>query len=303
MIEQLGDGQPGRRRLTRDLQDLADAVHDRDRRGIAVLDDAQQDRATPVLANDVLLNRPAVVHLPDILEKHCLPIDIFDRNVVEVGDGRRHRIGAHRVLRVADLGETRRQCQALGVDRVHHVRRSQARGLELDRVDIDHDLPELAPIRSRHGHAVHRGKLLAQVVQSVIVELLFIEAVGAQGELQHRNARGIELHHDRWVYAGGQQGADRICCRDDLGDGQIDANVRLEIDLLDIEAVEGLRLDVLDTVDVRADRVLAIGADPLLHLGRGQAGVLPDDRHHRNVDLREDVLRHDHDGRDAQEHN
>src|SRR6202007_2847979 len=174
-IKKIDDGQPGRRRLTRDLQDLADAVHDRDRRGIAVLDDAHQDRATPVRANDVLLNRPAVVHLPDIPQKHCLPIDIFDRNVVEVDDGRRHRIGAHRVLRVADLGETRRQCQALGVDRVHHVQRSQALGLELDRVDIDHDLPELAPIRSRHGNAVHRGELLAQVVQSVIVELLFIE--------------------------------------------------------------------------------------------------------------------------------
>ena len=58
------------------------------------------------------------------------------------------------------------------------------------RVDVDHDLPELAAVRSRKGHAVHRRKLLAQVVDPIIVELLLAEAVGGQAELQHRNARG-----------------------------------------------------------------------------------------------------------------
>jgi hypothetical protein len=46
-----------------------------------------------------------------------------------------------------------------------------------------------------------------------------------------------------------------------------------------------------------------VGGDALLHLRHAQTRVLPDHRHHRNVDLREDVLRHDRDGRDAQKHN
>ena len=208
MIEQLVDAQPGRRGRAGDLEDLADSVDDRDGRGIAVLEDAQQHGAPAVVADDVLLHRPAVVHLADILEEHRLPVGVFDRNVIEVGDGHGHRIGAHRVLRVADLGETRRQGQVLGIDRVHHVRRGQASGLKLERVDVDHDLPVLAAVRGRKGHARHRGKLLAQVVEPVIVELLLVEAVGGEAELQHRNARGVVLHHDRRLDARRHQGAD-----------------------------------------------------------------------------------------------
>ena len=122
------------------------------------------------------------------------------------------------------------------------------------------------------------SELLAQVVDPVIVELLFIEPIGAQAELQDRNARGIVRHHGRRLYAGRHQGADRICRRDDLGDREIEVDVRLEIDLLDRDAVECLRLHIFDAVDVRADRVLAIGGDALFHLRRAQAGVLPDHR-------------------------
>ncbi len=303
LIEQLVDAQPGRRRRAGDLQDLADPVDDRDGRGIAVLDDAQQHGAPAVVADDVLLHRPAVVHLADVLQEYRLPVDVFDRNVVEVGDGRRHRIGAHRVLRIADLGETRRQGQVLRIDRVHHVRRGQASGLKLERIDIDHDLSVLAAVRGRKGHARHRGKLLAQVVEPVVIELLLTETVGAEAELQHRNARGVVLHHDRRLDAGRHQGADCIRRRDDLRDGEVEVDVGLEINLLDRDAVEGLRLHVLDAGHVGADRVLAVGRDALLHLRHAQAGVLPDHRHHRNVDLREDVLRHDRDGRNAEKHN
>ena len=57
----------------------------------------------------VLLHRPAVVHLADILQEHRLPVHVFDWNVVEIIDAHRHRIGAHRVLGIADFGETGRQ--------------------------------------------------------------------------------------------------------------------------------------------------------------------------------------------------
>jgi len=59
------------------------------------------------------------------------------------------------------------------------------------------------------------------------------------------------------------------------------------------------RLHVLDAGYVGTHRVLAIGRDSLLHLRRAEAAVLPDHRHHRNVDFREDILRHDPDGGDA----
>ncbi len=105
MIEQLVDAQPGRRGRARDLQHLADPIDDRKRRRVAVLDDAQQDGALAVFMDDVLLHRPSVVHLADILQKHCGSARVSDRNVVEVVDRHGHRVGAHGVLGVPDLGE------------------------------------------------------------------------------------------------------------------------------------------------------------------------------------------------------
>ena len=161
--------------------------------------------------DDVLLHRPAVVDLADILQEHRLPVHVFDWNIVEIRDAHRHRIGAHRVLGIADLGETGRQSQILSVDGVDHVRRRQASGLKLERIDIDHDLAVLAAVRGWKGHALHRSKLLAQVVEPVVIELLLTEAVGREAELQHRNGRGVVLHYDRRLDAGRQHGADQLC--------------------------------------------------------------------------------------------
>jgi hypothetical protein len=303
LIEQLVDAETGRRRRARGIKDLADPVDDRHRRGVAVFEHAQQHGTPAVVADDVLLHGPAVMHLADVLEEHRLPIDIFDRNVVEISDAHGHRVGAHRVLRVADLGEARRQRQVLSIDSVHHVCRGQASGLKLDWIDIDHDLPVLAAIRGGKRHALNRRKLLPQVVEPVVIELLLAVTVGLEAELQHRNARGIVRHHDWRLDAGRHHGADRIRCRDDLRDGEVEVDVGLEINLLHRDAVEGLRLHVLDAVHAGTHRVLAVGRDALLHLRHAQARVLPDHRHHRNVDLREDVLRHDHDRGDAEKQN
>ena len=53
-------------------------------------------------------------------------------------DGR--RVGAHRVLGVADLRGAGRQREILGVDRIDDVERRQALGLQLGGIEVDHDL-------------------------------------------------------------------------------------------------------------------------------------------------------------------
>ena len=58
------------------------------------------------------------------------------------------------------------------------------------------------------------------------------------------------------------------------------------------DAGERGRLDVLDVAHRRRQAALVLGRDPLAHLLRRQAVVVPDDRDHRDVDLREDVGRH-----------
>ncbi len=113
-----------------------------------------------------------------------------------------------------------------------------------------------------------------------------------QGELQHGNARRIELHDYRRLDARRHQRTNRVGGGNDLRNRQVEIDVGLEIDLLHRQTIEGLRLHVLDAIDVGTDGILAVGADALLHLRRGQTGVLPDDRHHRDAYLWEDVRRH-----------
>jgi hypothetical protein len=277
--------------------------HDGQRRSVAVLDDAQQNGPFAVLAHDILLHCRGIPDLPDVLQKDGCAIGELDRDVVESLDRRGHRIGEDRVLLLADLGQARRQRQVLGIHRVDDVGRRQALGLQLRRVDIDHDLPVFSAVRSRERDARDRGQLLAQVVVAVVVELLLVEIVGSQAELQDRNARGIVAHDDRGLDAGRQQHAYVVCSRNDLCDGEVDIDVRLKEDLLHGDAVERLRLHVLDAGHARADRILAVGAHALLHFGGAQPRVLPDDVDDRNVDLGEDVDRHDGNRRQPEKQN
>ncbi len=301
LIEQLVDREAGRRRRARGLQRRADRIDDRERRGISVLDDAEQHRAPPVLAHDVLLHQPAVVHLAHVLHEDGGAVHHLDRDVVEVVDAGRCGVGAHRILRIADLRGARRQGQVLGIDRVHHVERREPLGDEFRRIEVDHDLAVLAARGRRQGNTRNRRQLLAHPVDAIVVELLLVQGIRAQADLQHRHARGVELHHDRRLDAGRHQRTDGIGRCDDLRDREVEIDVRLEVDLLHRQTGHGLRFDVLDAADAGADRILAVGGDALLHLGRAQPGIAPDHGHHRDPDLREDVGAHAVDRCDAEE--
>ncbi len=200
----------------------------------------------------------------------------------------------------ADPCGSRRQRQVLGIDRIHDVERRQSPGQQLVRVDIDHNLPIFAAGRRRQRDAGNRRQILANAVNTEIIELLFVQAVRIEAELQHRNARRIELYDDGRLDPGRHQRPNGIRRRNDLCDSKVEIDVWLEVDLLDRQTIEGLRFHVLDAVDVGADGVLAVGADALLHFRRGETGVLPNHRHHGNADFGKDICRHRPDRGDAE---
>jgi hypothetical protein len=144
--------------------------------------------ASTILAYDVLLNQPAVVNLADVLHEDRGTVDDLDRDIVEIVDGRRRRIGANGVLLVAHLCRARWQRQILRIHRVRDVERGQAFGHKLRRIDIDHDLAVFASGRGRQRDARNRRQLLAHPIDAVVVELLLVESVGAQADLQDRHA-------------------------------------------------------------------------------------------------------------------
>ncbi len=303
LVEQLGDLQPRRRRGARHVQGLLDRVDDAERRGVAVLDDAEQHRAAALGAHHVLLHQGTVADVAYVLEEDGGAARELHGDAVEIVEDERHRIGADGILGVADLRGAGRQGQVLGVDGIDHVQRGQSLRLQLGRIEIDHDLPVAAAGRRRKRHAMDRGQALAQPVDAVIVELLLVEVIRAQADLQDRYARCIVLHHDRRLDARRHDAADRVGAGYDLCDREVEIDVGLEEDLLNRNPVQGLRLDVLDAVDAGADREFAIGRDPLFHLRGAQPGIGPDHRHHRDVDLGKDVGRHRDHGGEAEERN
>jgi hypothetical protein len=118
------------------------------------------------------------VHLTDILHKDGGAVGELDRNVVEIVDRGGHRIGADGKLGIADLGRARRQGQVLGVDGIDHVERREPLGLQLQRIEIDHDLAVLAAGRGGQGDDVDGRELLPQAIYSVVVKLLLVQRIG-----------------------------------------------------------------------------------------------------------------------------
>ena len=169
-------------------QRLVHGIDDAQRRGVAVLDDAEQHRAAAVLPHHVLLHQPAVMNLADVLDEDRGPIDDLDRNIVEIVDGRGRGVGPDGILRAAEFCRARRQRQVLRVDGVDDVERRKSLGEQLRGVQIDHDLAIFSAGRRRQRDAGNWRQLLADPIDAVVVELLFVERVGTQADLQHRHA-------------------------------------------------------------------------------------------------------------------
>src|SRR6201987_917087 len=155
-----------------------DGIYPGDPRGIAVLDDREQDRTPSVVAHDVLLDQPTVVNLTDVPDEDSCTVNPLDRNIVEVIDRRRRGVGANDILRIAELCRARRQRQALRIDRIDDVETRQPLGQQFHGIDMAYDLAVLSARRRRQRNAGYGRELLTDAVDAVIIELLLAQRVG-----------------------------------------------------------------------------------------------------------------------------
>ncbi|ARF90813.1 putative autotransporter protein [Burkholderia cenocepacia] len=279
--------QPGR-----DLrQHRLHLVDDRQRRCAAGLLDRQQRRALAVHPHDVGLRRVAVANVRDVAHVHDVAADRLHRQVVQRGDRLRAAVHLHVVFVRADFRGAARQDQVLRVDRVHDVDRREPLRLQRARIEIDDDLADLAAERQRHRRALDGRELRADEAVAEVVQLLLGERVARQPELQDRHRRRVVRDDVRRQRAGRQDAQDRRGVARGLRDRAIDVGARVEEHLHDRHAVQRLRLDVLDVVDVGRERAFVVRRDPLGHVLGGEAVVRPDDADDRNVDVRKDVGR------------
>jgi hypothetical protein len=71
----------------------------------------------------------------------------------------------------------------------------------------------------------------------------------------------------------------------DLRNGGCNIYVGLEIHFHDCDADQRLRLNVIDIVDRRRQRAFSLRDDAVGHIHGGEAGVLPHDADHRNINV------------------
>jgi hypothetical protein len=283
-------------------QEIAHGLHDPERRGIRVLQDAHVACALSVDAHGVLLGGEAVADFRDVPELNDEPLAYPHRQAVELLDHLWAGIEADVELALTDARDAGRHDHIGGLQGADDVHLRQALGGEPGRVDVNDDLALLAAIWRRDRDARDGEQADAQEIQTVVEDLLLRNGSAVQRDLHHRHVGRVEADHVRRRDPGRGDTQDRVVLRRDLRDGAADVGALVEIDLEDAEPRDRHRFDALDPVDRGRVGALADEHDaPLLILG-GEPGIVPGDIDDRDVDVGKDIHDDAGHGQEAAEH-
>ena len=272
-----------------------DFIDDVEGGGVAGFEDGQEDAAFVADVDDAVLDGEAITDVGDILDVDDGAVDGFDGQVVEEADAVGAAVVIVLVFLGADLGGAAGEDEVLGVDGVGDVVGRNAIGGEFGGVEVDDDLALLSAVGVGHFNAGDGDEGLADKVEGGVEEFLLGDGFAADGELEDRDVGGVVLNDERRLGAGGHDADGGLGDGGDLGDGDFDLGVFLEVDFDDADAVEGLAFGVLDIVDGGGEDAFVGPNDTFFHIARRHAGVVEDDRDDGDVDFGKDV------GGDAEE--
>ncbi len=180
------------------LQRILDALNHRDRIRIAtLLQNRQVNRRLAVHANDVGLNRLSIDRFADIAYQHRRLTHRLQWHLVDRGCRRILAIGIEVVVEWPDLHVAGREDQVALVDFAHDIHGAQLMRLQLQRVDVNHDLAILPAKGLWHGSAGNIGDLVSNVVLAKVVELRLVKALAFQSDQANGQTGRVKLEHDR----------------------------------------------------------------------------------------------------------
>ena len=280
-------------------QRVPDSVDHRNRVAVStLLQNRQIHRPLPIHAHNVRLNLLRILRMPDIADQHrCLPHRL-DRHLINLVRVRNLAIGVQVVIDRPDLHVARGQNEVALVHRAHHIHHRQLVRIQLQRIDIHHNLPVPPAKRLRHRCSLHARNLVAHRVLPEITQLRLIEPLPFQRDQAHRQTRRIELeHHGR---QSSRRQPPQIRHREIRNHTKIRIRVRsrLEVDLDQAHARQRSRLDVIDPAPQRKKSFEWI-RDAGLDLLRRHSRIEGRYDDYWNVDRREQVHRHSHQGHRA----
>ena len=233
----------------------------------------------------------AFLHLRHVFDEHHRPVHRSDRQIVQRRNLARRTIRLHHELPVADPRRSRRQNQVLLRDRRRNIRSRKMLGVQQVRVRVHHDLPHLAAVRQRHRRSLHVRQARPDKADPQVVQVGLAQPFARKRKLHDRNRRSVELDDVGRVRPRRQHPQNRLHHRRNLRKRQFNLHIRLKVHPDHRHALVRLRLRVFNIVHRRRQRPLADRDDPPLHLRRRQPRIRPHDRHDRDVDVRENVLR------------
>jgi hypothetical protein len=170
----------------------------------ALLQDRQIHRALTIHAHDVGLNLLCVYGASHVLHQHGRLPDRLKRHLVNVGCFWNLAVGVKVVVDGPDFHIAGRQNQVAIVDGTDDIHHRKLVRLQLQRIDVDHDLPIATAEGLRHGRSRHTGDLIAHVVLAKIAQLRLIQALSFQSNKTDRKTRCIEFE-DYWREGAGGQ--------------------------------------------------------------------------------------------------
>ncbi len=201
-----------------------------------MLQNGEINRRLPIHTHDIALYLRGIRRLADVGHEHRGIPDRLQREPIDVRQRLDLAIGIQVVIVRPDLHIPCRQDQVRLVDGAHDVHDAQLVCLELQRVDIHHDLPILAAEGLRYRRARHIGDLIADVVLTQVAQLRLLEPLPLQSHQAYRQTGGVEFQHHRRQRARRQFAQVRSRQIGDLGHRRIGIESRLEVDFDEADA-------------------------------------------------------------------
>ncbi len=177
-------------------------------------------------------------------------------------------------------------------DCIDHVGRRETLGLERMQVQVHLNLALFAAVGEGRLGSFNGGKLSTNGIRTDVEQLLLVVARRRNAQLQHRDARGVVLDDEGGCRARRQTPQLHLADCAYLGHSAANVHMWLEEDFDDRDAVQRLRLNVLNIVHCRGHAALAVEGDAGRHLLSGEAGVLPYHRYDRDIYIRKNIRRH-----------
>ncbi len=210
--------------------------------------------------------------------------------MISVG-GRQLAVGVKVVVDRTNLHVTRRQNQIAVIHGPDDIHDTEFVRLQLQWIDIDHDLPVTAAEGLRHRSTGHIRDLVAHVVLTEIAKLSLVQPLSLEGDQAHGQAGSVKLQNHRWQSAGRELSQVRHGQIRNFAQIRIRIRPWLKIDLDQADARQGARLDVINIAAQREETFEAARNVSFNLFGR-HPRVKSGNYNHRNVDRWKQVHRH-----------